>query len=113
MKTREPLRTELVRTLGILAAAPEDQLAHLKMIGCAQCVDELALEVDDVLPEGVSVEGLALTKEQLGGIQAVQAELGAMSGPQHEELWQPAALSTRQEWKQLRKAASRAIALLN
>jgi len=73
-------------------------------IGCAQCVDELALEFDDVMPQGISVEGLALTKEQLGGIQAVQAKLGAMSRPQNEELWQPAALSTRHEWKQTEKS---------
>lgn len=112
MKTRASVRTELARTLGILAAPPEEQLAHLKLIGCAPCVDELALEFDDVLPRGVPVEGLALTKEQLGGIQVVHTQLEAMSGPQNEELWQPAALSTRDEWKQLRNAASRALALL-
>jgi len=111
-KTGHWAQGELNRALELLAAAPEDQLAHLRSIGCEQAVDELALELDDIFPEGGPAEGVALTAGQLKSVQEVQAKLVAMSGQENEELWQPEALTSRPEWAEVRTAASRALAAL-
>ena len=113
MKTHELALEELKQSLHLLAAPPEEQLAHLRLIGCERCVDELALELDDILPDGDSAASLALTKSQLKGVQEVQAQLAAMSGAAQEAIWEPAGLLTRKEWNTLRKSASRALALFD
>lgn len=113
MKTHELALEDLKRSLHLLAAPPEEQLAHLRLIGCEQCIDELALEFDDIFPEGSSGAALALTKSQLRGVQEVQAQLATMSGPEHEQIWKPAALTTSDEWRAVRSSATRALALLD
>ena len=103
--------SELKRVLALLASAPEDQLAHLRSIGCEGAVDELALELDDLLPSGGSA-ALSLKDEQRAKVEAVRSRLAAMSGAAHEDLWRPEALASRPEWVEVRRTAQKALTAL-
>jgi hypothetical protein len=106
------VRDELEGSPRLLAAVPEDQLAHLEAVGSRAAIDELALESDHVLAGSRPAEGLRLSPQQLKAARAVHMKLDAMSGEEKAELWEPEALAARPEWAEVRQAAQRALALL-
>jgi hypothetical protein len=100
----------LVATLGHLAAEPVGQKAYLISIGVEGSADELALEFDDayrpLIPHmaELKISGLAIAK--LARLNDVLTE---MSGADHLELWETAALETSNNWSQIRRLATEII----
>lgn len=95
-------------TLERLAADPADQLAYLRGLGSPESADELALELDDVLPALLG-EPDALTPAQRASLQRLDAQLVAMSGAERAEVWTAKALSERPEWDVVRACARDAL----
>lgn len=104
----------VARSLEILAAKPQDQLAYLKSIG-DQCMlmDELALEFDDRLSSlrAFIAEG-KVGEDAAHAIAALDRLLIGMSGEKNAHLWTREALTSSSEWAQVRRLAERALAAL-
>jgi hypothetical protein len=102
------VRAELTRTLGLLAAPADQQLAYLKMLGGSN--DELGLEFDDV---AAGAAGLPSTSQDLAiAIGAINDQLRSMSGPANARLWQDEAIRSDDHWQRLRHLAKEALELL-
>ena len=113
-------RNGLIDTLGVLASDAEDQVEHVRSlfrvvgeIDPLYNVDELALEFSDfalLLPQVRRAE--MMSAEAASAIEAVDAQLDAMSGEEHAELWTVEAVRTSAEWTKVRELARTALRLL-
>src|SRR5574341_1587583 len=106
-------RSELCRTISMLAASADEQIEYLKGYRVLPGIDELALEFDDVyvmVPQLVE-QGL-ITTEQCEAVDSLSDKLKVMSGMQNAHLWTPDALISSPEWADIRRLASTAKRLL-
>jgi hypothetical protein len=98
---------ELKRILEILASNPEHQIQYLEDLGVAPLADELGLEFDDAvnLPSELPAE--------VGDVLSMlDNKLSTMSGGDKSHLWQTQALSSAEEWQEVRQLAMEALTLL-
>jgi hypothetical protein len=97
---------ELLRAVGRLALAPEAQIAYLSSIGTAPSADELGLEFHESLTcvDLIRARGW-LTALEASMLEVLDTKLERMCRPGRESLWDVEALSTADEWKEIRQRA--------
>ncbi len=109
-----PYETQLERlwdAVQALSLAPERQLEVLDQIGASGLVDELALQFADHFwaAEPACRDGkMSRTEYEL--LKKLDACLKAVSGPEHADIWTPAALRVSHVWKRVRALAAEALA---
>lgn len=97
----------------ILGAPPHEQLEYLAQLGLAGCVDELALEFDDIAAAAEDMRcHLELTQAQCDAVKELDGFLASISGRSRANLWTEEALSTSAEWNEVRRLAKKLIDLL-
>lgn len=107
----EWVSSELRRTLGLLAAPADAQLAYLKDLGGSN--DEFGLEFDTVARASKELELMGrLTNDQVSSILAVDDLLKEMSGPANAELWEDNGIRTDRRWERVRELAQEALTAL-
>lgn len=105
------LVVRLFRVIGVLALPADEQAAVLQKLGTAPLTDELALELhDQILMAPQFVEAGWLTDADVAAARLIDDKLGAISGPEMEELWTLEALESADEWKEVRRLARAFIA---
>jgi hypothetical protein len=104
------LRNQLAHTLAVLASPAEAQLAHLAEIGGPDTIDELALELDDILP-AIRAQWTSMPFELARILDALEAHLASMS--KTYELWTAEAVRTAPAWTIVRHLAGAAAAVLS
>jgi hypothetical protein len=87
-----------VERLAANAKEQNDYIAWMKVH-----TDELALELNDVLP-AISWRG-TLSDSALASLKVVDTKLSAMSGAAHADLWSPEGVATDPEWNEVRSLA--------
>lgn len=102
------LLDQLTRTLEKLALEPDEQIAYVAHLGSRGSLDELALELDDVLPAALSRPEL-LSKGQVVSLRDLDQRLDAISGPGKTDLWEERALWSSVEWSGVRAQARHAL----
>ena len=95
----------VVERLAAGAKEQNDYVAWMKVH-----TDELALELDDVLP-AISWRG-ALSDAALASLNVVDSKLSAMSGAAHADLWSSVGVATDPDWNEVRRLAGGAYAHL-
>jgi len=108
----DKFRSELLEALQRLAESPAEQEAYLRKLDVG--IDELALEYDDLFH-------LVDAKFRTGELGASEREalstlskvLDDMSGPKNADLWTTDALQHRDEWREVRRLAGKALAVIN
>jgi hypothetical protein len=108
---RRWLLEQLLEVVERLGKPAEEPIDYLRQLGSAGSADELALELDDIAPAAVARPGL-VTAEQEAGIQALRSQLERMGGQDNAELWTDFALRTAEEWVEVRRLATAALAEL-
>lgn len=91
-----------------LAASAKDQNDYIAWMKVH--TDELALELDGVLP-AISWRG-ALSDAALASLKGVESKLAAMSGAAHAGLWSPEGVASEPDWNEVRRLADAAYAQL-
>lgn len=113
--TDEDLRwkkTRLAEALARLAAPAAEQRAYVRALGTAPCIDELALEFDDMyVVKPLMLSRGALSTAETVPLDAVDALLKAMSGRHQAVLWDLDALD-KPEWARVRELARSALSCL-
>jgi len=105
-------RTRLAETLLRLASPAAEQRAYIRALGTAPCIDELALEFDDMfVVTPLMLSRGALSPAEKLPLDAVDAQLKAMSGRHQAALWDLDALD-RPEWARVRELARSALSRL-
>jgi len=98
----------LVDALKMLAAPASAQIEYL--IEHRVDEDELALQLDDVLPAVVS--NFDVPDDAHATLSALDAKLDSMSGQHNARLWTDEALHHADEWSTVRHLAAEALAKL-
>jgi hypothetical protein len=106
---RDWLRRSLRGQLELLAAPGERALAKLPD-GCAKA-DELALDFDHFYRAYVGNFGDELSAEARAALRTIDETLGRMSEQADAELWTDEAVVTHPAWAEVRRHATRALAL--
>jgi hypothetical protein len=102
--------TQIKEALGRLAAPAENQIQYLIQHGFAPCADELALELDDIIPFAQQLLMIhRLPQEGFDRIVNLNQYLGFISGQVHADLWTSDALRDAEEWKTVRLLARSAL----
>jgi hypothetical protein len=101
------VRAELTRTLALLAASAEQQLAYLKQLGGSN--DELGLEFDDVA--GAAARLPTMSPDLAVAVGTISDTLKTMSGSTNAELWTDEAIRSDARWEHVRELAKKALAL--
>lgn len=97
---------QFVRAVGVLAMSAEDQLSYLSSLGVPGGVDELALEFDDTFLLAKQFVQLGwIDSETYEQAHSLDAELSAISGSDHAELWTATALTASPQWASIRLRA--------
>ena len=86
----------------LLASEASVQEQYLRRLGTWPSADELALELDDVLPAALASGLPASVAESASALDAYLVEL---CGPARAELWTQEALRTAPEWERARELA--------
>jgi|JI8StandDraft_1071087.scaffolds.fasta_scaffold57863_5 fermentation-respiration switch protein FrsA (DUF1100 family) len=96
----------LLRSVAILALPASDQTAWVESLGVGPVVDELALELGDGarLADQFVAKGW-LGSEALPPLQALDALLEDMSGPNNAHVWDVSALKSSPRWAEARVKA--------
>jgi hypothetical protein len=100
-----------VQAVATLAAPPDVQIASVEDAH----PDELALQFDDAyLTLGTLqlADGVQFSEEAVRALNAIDAQLSAMSGRENRDLWTPEAIRSSGRWAQIRVLASDALAAL-
>ena len=106
------MKARLAETLARLAAPAAQQRAYIEQLGSAPCVDELALEFDDMyIVKPLMLSRGALSTAETVPLDAVDALLKAMSGRHQAVLWDLDALD-KPEWARVRELARSALSCL-
>lgn len=98
---------QILAALGNLSATADAQIAYLAGLGIADCADELALELSDLIVEHKQPVGLS--DRQFHAISRVTKTLDRMSGAQNSALWTVEALRHSEEWAEIRRLALQAL----
>ena len=109
----ECVKSQIERSLELLASSAADQLKFLQGEGTAPSADELALTLDDLivmLPTAVR-DGV-ISGRQAAAIQQVSDFTGSFSGPQNAPLWHVHQLSSASQWDEVRRLARAALQML-
>jgi hypothetical protein len=104
----QALRATLLYCVRLLAASAEHQNAYITEHHWHH--DELALDLDAV--REAAIAHCELSADQIAAINRIDAQLDAMSGHEHAELWTDEGVATAAEWQTVRKLAQEALALL-
>lgn len=108
-----PPLQQLRDSLAVLAAAAQEQLAHLERLELPGLVDEIALEYDDVAAAADYMCELGeLTPEQRVCVKELNQFMNTFSGQDHAHLWTPEALYSAPQWEQVRRMATECLAQL-
>ena len=100
-------------SLTVLAPQADVQLMHLEQLGIPGCIDELALEYDDVAHTvDIMLERNDLEERQLYCVKKLDALLERMSGPNTTHLWTAEAFRSAREWNQVRALATECLAFI-
>lgn len=97
---------DLCDALRLLAADPDGQIAALSA-GTRGHIDDLALDFHYAFEAAASVRD-TFPQGARDRLKQIAARLEAMSGEANRELWQPEALASADEWREIRGAASAA-----
>lgn len=99
-----------LNVLGLLAAAPEHQIAYLRESNVDS--DEILLEFDDLLHVArARVADGSLGQEDIGPLLRVNEKVDSVnSGP--DSIWSDSALEAAAQWRELRTAAEEAKAYI-
>lgn len=111
MTPKEWRLAQLVEAVSLLAQDADEQIAW---IGPAH-PDELALSFDDgfrLVPTLEEENGIAFSDQAKAELRQIDAQLKAMSGESHADLWTAQAIRSRPEWERIREQAKAAIDLL-
>ncbi len=98
---------EWKRILELLASSPEHQIKYLEDLGVAPVVDELGLEFDDLKKTHIELDAEIKKK-----ISLIDKKLNKMSGADKSELWLTQALSSAEEWQEIRQLAKDALSCI-
>ena len=100
--------------LRVLASPAHQQLEHLRQIGLANGFDELALAYNDTAAAAEDMQQCSeLTQAQYEAVRKLDRYLSSISGNEHSDLWTADALSSADEWKEVRRLAKNTLDLLN
>lgn len=100
----QALLEQLIVAVSQLARPAESQIAHLRSLGMAASVDELALDLDAVAGAALRAPGL-LSEAQQALLHELDRRLDDMSGAEHSDLWSHQALRTSPAWTHVRELA--------
>jgi hypothetical protein len=97
----------LVRAVAVLALPASDQVSWIESLGVGLVVDELALELGDgALLARQFVDAGWLSLDVLPPLQALNALLEDMSGPENAPLWNVSSLDFSPRWAEARAQAN-------
>lgn len=102
-----PLRARFHEVLGRLAAPAEEQIATLRKMGVWPSSDELALELDDLIPQlqEALVRG-EISRKEHDLIINLNQMLNSIGVGDRSEIWDARSLESAEEWRQVRRLAS-------
>jgi hypothetical protein len=109
----EFVRTQIEKSLELLASSAADQLDFLQRHALAPSADELALALDDfivMLPAAVR-DGV-ISERQAAAIQQVSDLTGSFSGEENAPLWHVDQLGSASQWSEVRRLARAALQML-
>jgi len=110
MVTRLVKLKDILKTL---ASDPGSQLKYLEETGAPKCVDELALDYDDIaIVAADMVRQDEITREASEYIKRLLEYFKSFSGEANAPLWTPEALYSAEEWKRVRSIAKEILTLL-
>src|ERR1700683_2717362 len=99
--------------LRVLASPAHEQLEHVKRIGLANGIDELALAYNDIAAAAEDMRQCSeLTEAECEAVRKLDRHLSSISGNEHSDLWTADALSAAEEWKGVRRLAKKTLDLL-
>lgn len=99
--------------LTALASDADAQLRYLKDQGVPGCIDELALDYDDMAAAANDMLQVGeIDIDQRDCIKSLNEFLKHFSGESNAHLWTPDALQSAAEWKQVRSMARNCLELL-
>jgi len=103
----KPDRDALFRLLrdAVQALALSGEQALARIDPRCQRPDEIALDLNDVLPAVVGNFGDGLTSAQLNALAELDQQLSEMSGEDNARLWTETAVREFPEWEQVRQLA--------
>jgi hypothetical protein len=97
-----------MRAVAMLSEPAEVQVSYLERLGTAPSADELALELDDILP----AVRARLPPDAQSAVLHLHAQVKKLSGPVHHHLWTVDALRQAPEWLEIRRVAQLALGQL-
>jgi hypothetical protein len=100
--------------LRVLVSPAHEQLEHLTRIGLENGIDELALEYNDIAAAAEDMRQCSeLTETQYWAVRKLDRYLSSISGKDRSDLWTADALSSADEWKEVRRFAKKTLDLLD